>query len=54
MQANTALMNNVVTPFVTRYGSNPSIQGFQLYNELNGFSNPCKPLSDRYSLSRSD
>lgn len=35
-------MNNVVTPFVSRYGSNPTIQGFQLYNELNGFSNPCK------------
>lgn len=38
--AQTALLNNLIKPFIKTYGSNSNIAAFQLYNELNGIANP--------------
>ncbi|KAJ7088946.1 glycoside hydrolase superfamily [Mycena epipterygia] len=38
--AQNALLNNLIKPFIKTYGSNSNIAAFQLYNELNGIANP--------------
>ncbi|KAJ7717179.1 glycoside hydrolase superfamily [Mycena olivaceomarginata] len=38
--AQNALLNNLIKPFIQTYGSNSNIAAFQLYNELNGIANP--------------